>query len=144
MKTYVGPDLEVLDTLAPRMMSPRVVSPPEEFRWTRPVVALLLCAVFVGGVSAGRLTSHPGSERTCVVMRFSPTVNHFQIVSIFNAAAAEAALNMADDDGHRASLLFATTSAAEAAAVAARSIAGPQIGHTSAIRRRPWSECMAP
>lgn len=139
MKTYVGPDLEVLDTLPPRA-TPRA----QHFRWTRPVVALALCGVFAGGVSAGRLTSHPGSERTCVVMRFPPTVNHFQIVSIFNAAAAEAALNMADDDGHRASLLFATPAAAETAVIAARQVAIPQIGHGSSIRLRPWSECMAP
>ncbi|GAC1365525.1 MAG: hypothetical protein NVSMB4_20790 [Acidimicrobiales bacterium] len=139
MKTYVGPDLEVLDTLPPRAMSPH-----EVMRWSRSAVALVLCAVFVGGVSAGRLTTHHSSERTCVVMRFPPTVNHFQIVSIFNAAAGEAALNMADNDGHRASLLFATPAAAEEAAAAARDVAVPQIGHTSAIRRRPWSECMAP
>ncbi|GAC1320042.1 MAG: hypothetical protein NVSMB16_15500 [Acidimicrobiales bacterium] len=139
MKTYVGPDLEVLDTLPPRAGSAH-----EVIRWSRSALALVLCAAFVAGVSAGRLTSHHDAELTCVVMRFPPTVNHFQIVSIFNAAASEAALNMADSDGHRASLLFATPAAAREAAAAARDVAVPQIGHTSSIRRRPWSECMAP
>ena len=115
MKTYVGPDLEALDT-PPN----RAESLPDVPTRSRSVVALVLCAVLAGGVSVGRFTSPHRSERTCVVMRFPPAVNHFQIVSIFNAAAGEAALNMADDDGHRASLLFATPAAAEQAAAHGR------------------------
>jgi len=105
----------------------------------------VVIGVFLAGVGLGRVA--PATNRnphTCVVMRFGDAVTYPQIVSIFDAAEGGSAVALAEQDGHRASLLFATTSSAATARDAAERVAIPQIGHTASIRLRPWSECLKP
>lgn len=144
MRIEAGSDLEVVPA-GPSEASdgrPPVGPPPG---WRRGAGWLVVIGVFLAGVGLGRVaTATNRNPRTCVVMRFGDAVTYPQIVSIFDAAEGGSAVALAEQDGHRASLLFATTSSAASARDAAERVAVPQIGHTASIRLRPWSECLTP
>lgn len=150
MRIEAGSDLEVVPAGPPEGAGGR---PPVGNRspfgsgpgWRRNAGWLVAIGVFLAGVGLGRAaTAASRTPRTCVVMRFGDAVTYPQIVSIFDAAEGGSAVALAEQDGHRASLLFATRSSAANARDAAERVAAPQIGHTASIRLRPWSECLEP
>ena len=144
MRIEDGPDLEVVPT-GPSEAAHGRTPVGAGLGWRRGAGWLVVIGVFLAGVGLGRIATLTNrNPRTCVVMRFGDAVTYPQIVSIFDAAEGGSAVALAEQDGHRASLLFATTSSAATARDAAERVAVPQIGHTASIRLRPWSECLAP
>lgn len=143
MRIEAGSDLEVVPAGPPEGADGR--SPLRAVpKWRRRAGWLAVVGAFLAGVGLGRVRTAASTPHACVVMRFGDAVTYPQIVSIFDAAEGGSAVALAEQDGHQASLLFATASSAAIARDDAERVAVPQIGHTASIRLRPWSECLKP